>query len=68
MAVEFYIHDKTGNRYCVLRKGVINATNAQDGQRMVLYTRWDQPDGLHFIREQTEFERKFTKEPDAGQD
>lgn len=62
MAVEFHVHTKTGNLYCVMRRGIINATNAQDGQRMVHYTRWDDPDGLHFVRRETEFAEKFEPE------
>lgn len=36
---------------------VINCTNAQDGQNMVLYIR----DGMLFVREEKEFNEKFTK-------
>lgn len=48
-------HKKTGNIYDVERLSVINCTNANDGQLMVLYHR----NGLHFVREQTEFFKKF---------
>jgi hypothetical protein len=62
MAAEFYVHTKTGNLYCVLRWDIVNTTNAQDGQRMVHYTRWDDPDGLHFVRREIEFDEKFEPE------
>ena len=62
MPAEFYVHTKTGNLYRVLRRGIINTTNAQDGQRMVHYTRWDDPDGLHFVRRELEFAEKFEAE------
>lgn len=48
-------HNKTGNLYIKLGE-VINATNAQEGQQMVIYTRNDET----FVRELREFEAKFT--------
>ena len=47
-------HLKTGNIYTV--KGeIINATNAQSGQVMVLYER----NGVEYVRARREFLRKF---------
>lgn len=52
-----YVHKKTGNRYVKL--GIaINATNAQDGQIMVLYQKKSKKGSL-FIREESEFCEKF---------
>lgn len=48
------IHKKTGNVYRVVGCA-INATNAQDGQPMVIYER----DGLTFVRKSKEFEKRF---------
>lgn len=47
-------HLKTGNVYRVTGEA-INATNAQDGQNMVIYER----DGKRFVREAGEFIEKF---------
>lgn len=49
-----YKNKKTGNEYKVLFT-VINTTNAQDGQEMVVYTR----DDKIFAREINEFFEKF---------
>ena len=52
------IHLKSGNTYHVLDVGrIINATNAVDGQEMVLYTR----NGKFYVREKKEFEEKFCR-------
>lgn len=51
-----WTHVKTGNQYTHLGH-VINATNLQSGQRMVLYER----DGHRYVREESEFLEKFTK-------
>lgn len=48
-------HKKTGNIYEVSYMEVINCTNAQDGQIMVLYKRG----GKTFVREINEFKEKF---------
>lgn len=48
------LHKKTGNVYEVLGE-VINATNAQSGQKMFLYSR----DGKYYVREVEEFGTKF---------
>lgn len=50
------IHNKTGNLYFLLQD-VINATNAQDGQKMCLYVNTK---GQMFVRERKEFFEKFT--------
>jgi len=53
-----YKHLKTGNIYKVV--GVaINATNAQDDQAMVLYSR--EGDCITYAREQDEFYEKFER-------
>lgn len=62
------VHLKTGHEYTVTGEA-INATNAQDGQNMVIYER----DGRVFVREAGEFTDKFaavgaTKEPDWDSD
>jgi hypothetical protein len=53
-------HLKTGNIYEMVRDDVINCTNANDEQIMVLYKREDKPD-LIFVREKEEFYKKFEK-------
>ena len=43
---------------------VINATNGNDGQLMVLYKKYcdeDQPEYVKYVRDKSEFELKFTK-------
>lgn len=51
-----YIHKKTGKSY-ESDMTVINATNAQDGQIMILY---HDNSGNYFVREEHEFFEKFT--------
>lgn len=51
-------HLKTGNIYTMLRDDIINCTNANDEQIMVLYKRDDKPE-LLFVREKEEFYKKF---------
>jgi len=53
-----FIHKKTGGRYFVTGEA-INATNANDGQVMIVYTN---ADGKTFVREKTEFMQKFEEE------
>lgn len=48
------VHLKTGNIYTVHGE-VINATNIESGQKMVLYSR----DGQYYVREVEEFGEKF---------
>ena len=55
-----FIHIKTGNTYEMIRDDVINCTNANDHQIMVLYKRNEDPD-LIFVREKEEFYKKFKK-------
>lgn len=57
-AVKKFIHLKTGNVYEMVRDDVINCTNANDEQKMVLYKNPEFPD-LIFVREKTEFYEKF---------
>ncbi len=52
-----YKNLKKSTVYKVLQTGVINCTNAQDGQKMVLYTNGE----LTFCREENEFYTKFEK-------
>lgn len=49
------IHNKTGNLYFAIAD-VLNCTNAQDDQKMVLYVNTD---GMMFVREKEEFWQKF---------
>jgi hypothetical protein len=52
-----YTHNKSGNLYTVLHMETINATNEQDGDTMVIYTR----EGHLYTRELKEFNEKFTR-------
>lgn len=53
-------HVKTGNLYRVIFANVLNATNAQNGQRMVVYTREDDPAKTDkYVREIVEFSTRF---------
>ncbi|NCB40770.1 MAG: hypothetical protein EOM80_18585 [Erysipelotrichia bacterium] len=54
MSQVLYRNKKTGGIYHVIGF-VINATNAQDGQSMVLYD----GNGMMFCREKSEFFEKF---------
>ena len=58
-----YKNIKTGKIYDVVSEDTINATNAQDGQRMVAYI-GDKMDGSGkkavYVREYDEFHEKFT--------
>lgn len=51
-------HIKTNNIYEMVREDVINCTNANDDQIMVLYRNPDYKD-LIFVREKKEFYEKF---------
>lgn len=55
---KLFKHLKTGNTYEMVRDDVINCTNANDDQVMVLYKRADLPNMI-FVREKTEFYQKF---------
>jgi len=52
-----YIHNKSGKTYQVITNKVINTTNAQDGQTMVLYSTLD--GSITYVREIEEFIQKF---------
>lgn len=55
------IHKKSGKKYFILNDCVINGTNANDGQMMVLYTghkKNSESIGI-FVREREEFFEKF---------
>ncbi len=54
-----YRNNKNGNLYEVIREDVINCTNANDDQIMVLYKSLEHPEML-FVREINEFKIKFT--------
>jgi len=58
-----YLHIKSGRVYEVKFFGVINATNAQDGQEMVIYEgmKKDGSGKALFVREVNEFNDKFKK-------
>lgn len=58
MSSKKFKHLKTGNIYEMLRDDVINCTNVNDGQVMVLYKSDKHPDMI-FVREKTEFYSKF---------
>ena len=52
---EILRNKKNGHSYRVLNRSVINTTNVNDGQDMVLYT-----DGSNlFVKEEKEFKEKF---------
>ena len=53
-----YRNIKNGNLYEVIRDDVINCTNANDDQIMVMYKSLDHPE-LLFVREKSEFYVKF---------
>ncbi len=53
-----YRNIKNGNTYEVIRDDVLNCTNVNDGQIMVLYKSQKSPE-LLFVREKTEFLQKF---------
>jgi len=55
-----YRHRKSGEIYLVLDIAVMNATNKQAGQPMVLYQNQDEE---KFVREHTEFYKKFELVP-----
>lgn len=53
-----FIHLKTGDKYFLVRDDVINCTNSNNHQTMVLYKREGYPE-LIFVREKEEFFKKF---------
>ena len=54
---ELFINIKTGDVYVVEWRGIINATNANEGQRMILYSNIDTYQA--YVREENEFYEKF---------
>ena len=58
MSSKKYRNIKNGNFYEVIREDVINCTNANDGQIMVMYKSLEHPE-LLFVREKSEFYIKF---------
>ncbi len=58
MSSKKYRNIKNGNFYEVIRDDVINCTNANDDQIMVLYKTERYPDKI-FVREIKEFNEKF---------
>lgn len=61
---EKYKHKKSGRIYEVVSKSIVNATNAVDGQIMIMYI-GEKKDGSGrgvFVREADEFHEKFEKE------
>jgi hypothetical protein len=53
-----YKNKKNQKCYVLLCENVTNCTNAQDQQRMCLYTTCNDPN-KYFVRERTEFMEKF---------
>jgi hypothetical protein len=56
-----YRHKKSGRIYEVISESIINATNDQDGQNMIMYI-GEKKDGSGkgiFVRESSEFFDKF---------
>lgn len=64
-----FVHIKTGNLYLVIHRGLINATNAQNGQKMVLYTPYtkDREHVPWYIRAEDEFDQKFRPADDEDE-
>lgn len=56
-----YKHLKSGRTYWVISENIINATNEQDGQKMVEYIgkKKDSDEEGRFVREADEFYEKF---------
>lgn len=54
---------KTGKVYYHLGE-VVNATNENDGQKMVIYREKTNCDSYTFVREKSEFFEKFTNNPE----
>lgn len=52
---------KNDNIYRVLETDIINCTNANDGQKMVMYISMSNEDDMIFVREQSEFFMKFER-------
>lgn len=54
-----FLHKKSGNTYMLVFDNIINATNENEGQTMVLYTNGEKL----FVREIKEFYEKFEEVP-----
>lgn len=58
MSSKKFRNKKNGNIYDVIREDIINCTNENDGQIMVMYKNDNYPDKI-FVREKSEFYIKF---------
>ena len=58
MESKIWTNIKTQEDYVLLKSNIINSTNDQDGQLMIMYMN---PKGQLFVREETEFLQKFRK-------
>jgi hypothetical protein len=59
-----YRHNKTGDIYYAtdhIQQEIINCTNENEGETMVIYTRGTQNNPGVFVREISEFNEKFTE-------
>ncbi len=59
-----YRHNKTGEIYYAtdpIQQEIINCTNDNEGETMVIYTRGTQTNPGVFVREINEFNEKFTE-------
>jgi len=61
--MDLYKHKKSGRTYEVVSENIINATNSQDGQIMIMYIgdKKDDSGKGAFVREASEFYEKFEK-------
>lgn len=53
------IHKKTGCKYLILNDNIINKTNAQDNQRMIMYCSDVEGDSNFYVRDYNEFLNEF---------
>lgn len=60
--MDIYRNIKTGNLYMIVSTCVVNATNEQDGQLMILYRNYGGQDATLYAREADEFYKKFVRE------
>ena len=59
----YYIHKKTGNRYCITTDNCMFKENGEWKKNLVLYkTMYFNPDGEYFVRTKEDFENNFEKE------
>ena len=56
--MKVWVNNKNCQLYLELNT-VLNATNAQDGQKMIYYRAWNKPFGAYYVREFGEFSQKF---------